>query len=50
MIDYVILNVHNGFWDAIEEDFLCDSKYMIATMNRVGKMIINAYHWVSINQ
>ena len=46
----VNLHVRHQYGDTHEVDCSCDSKYMLSAMDRVGKAIRQAYHWVSINQ
>lgn len=36
--------------DTIEVDYLCDSSYMLATINRVGQSTRLAYHWIPTSE
>ena len=50
MLQDVKVQVRHQYGDSHEVDCSCDSKYMLSAMDRIGKAIRNAYHWVSRDQ
>ena len=49
-IDDLKIQVRNQIGDEVEEDCNCDSEYILSAMERVGKIIRAAYHWIPISQ
>ena len=45
----LILKVRYLVGDVVGRDLLCDSKYMLSTMDRVGKAMRKPYHWIDMN-
>ena len=45
-IDDLELGVRYQRGDKVTKDCSCDSKWMLETMNEVGKAIRDAHHWV----
>ena len=45
-IDDLELGVRHQRGDKVTKDCSCDSKWMLETMNEVGKAIRDAHHWV----
>ena len=45
-IDDLELGVRCQRGDKVTKDCSCDSKWMLETMNEVGKAIRDAHHWV----
>ena len=44
--DHLELGVRYQRGDKVTKDCSCDSKWMLETMNEVGKAIRDAHHWV----
>ena len=45
----ISLKIRYQMHDTIE-DCSCDSEYMLSTMNRIGKVIRQNFHWVRIDE
>ena len=49
-IEEVCLRVRLQIGDTIERDCSCDSEYMVGAMDRVGRAVRDAYHWIPRDQ
>ena len=49
-IEDLKIQVRNQIGDEVEEDCNCNSEYMLSAMERVGKSIRAAYHWIAMDQ
>ena len=48
-IQDLILKVRYLDKDVVKRDCSCDSRYILSTMDRVGKAMRKLYHWIDIN-